>query len=136
MFGGVPVTQLCLIGWNRKLFVSSTPLLSLTVFSLFLTAEMLHPFLSFIAIFMVTVLLILLTACLPFSCGLAAQGFLLPLIPILSNSLMQELTSTLNHSSLSLVNSGTPSLHLYFRIPTTCLLLRGRYRGICSPNSG
>ena len=114
MFGGVPVTQLCLIGWNRKLFVSSTPLLSLTVFSLFLTAEMLHPFLSFIAIFMVTILLILLTACLPSSCGLAAQGFLLPLIPILSNSLMQELTSTLNHSSLSLVNSVTSSLRLVF----------------------
>ncbi|MPD02604.1 hypothetical protein E2C01_098198 [Portunus trituberculatus] len=85
---------------------------------------------------MVTVLLILLTACLPSSCVHAAQSFLHPLIPILSNSLIQELTSTLNPSSLSLVNSGTPSLHLYFRIPRTCLLLRGRYRGICFPNSG
>ncbi|MPC20847.1 hypothetical protein E2C01_013809 [Portunus trituberculatus] len=39
---------------------------------------------------------------LPSSCGLAAQGFLLPLIPILSNSIIEELTSTLNHSYLSL----------------------------------
>ncbi|MPC18746.1 hypothetical protein E2C01_011640 [Portunus trituberculatus] len=41
----------------------------------YFTAEMLHLFLSFIDIFMLTVLLILLTACLPSSCGLAAQGF-------------------------------------------------------------
>ncbi|MPC24835.1 hypothetical protein E2C01_017929 [Portunus trituberculatus] len=59
---------------------------------------MLHLFLSFIAIFMLSVLLILLTACLPSSCGLAAQGLFLPLTPILSNYLMQELTSTPNHT--------------------------------------
>ncbi|MPD04452.1 hypothetical protein E2C01_100143 [Portunus trituberculatus] len=53
---------------------------------------MLHLFLSFIAIFLLTALLILLTACLSSSCGLAAEDFLL-LNPILSNSLMQELTS-------------------------------------------
>ncbi|MPC31874.1 hypothetical protein E2C01_025174 [Portunus trituberculatus] len=40
--------------------------------------------LSFITIFRLTALLNLLTACLPSSCGLAAKGFLLPLIPILS----------------------------------------------------
>ncbi|MPC09805.1 hypothetical protein E2C01_002423 [Portunus trituberculatus] len=40
---------------------------------------------------------------------------------------MQELTSTLSYSYLSLVNSGTPFLLLYFRIPTTCLLLRGTF---------
>ncbi|MPC61424.1 hypothetical protein E2C01_055496 [Portunus trituberculatus] len=75
---------------------------------------MLHFFLSFIAIFMLTVILILLTTCLPSSCDLAAQGFLLPLIPILSNSLLQELTNAFSHSYLSLVNSGTSFLHLYF----------------------
>ncbi|MPC28456.1 hypothetical protein E2C01_021663 [Portunus trituberculatus] len=37
---------------------------------------------------MLTAPLILLNACHPFSCGLAAQGFLLPLTPILSNSLI------------------------------------------------
>ncbi|MPC33140.1 hypothetical protein E2C01_026483 [Portunus trituberculatus] len=47
---------------------------------------------------MLTALLTLLTACLPSSCGLVAQGFLLPLIPILSNFLIQKLTSILNHS--------------------------------------
>ncbi|MPC52137.1 hypothetical protein E2C01_045998 [Portunus trituberculatus] len=80
---------------------------------------MLHLFLTFIAIFMLTALLILLIAYLPSSCGLAAQGFLLSLTLILSNSQMQELTSTLNHSYLSLVNSGTPYLLLYFHLPTT-----------------
>ncbi|MPC25697.1 hypothetical protein E2C01_018820 [Portunus trituberculatus] len=54
----------------------------------------------------------------PLLLRLATQSFLLPLIPILSNSLMQELSSTLNHSYLSLVNSGTPCLLLYFRLPT------------------
>ena len=77
-----------------------------TIVSLFLTARMLHFLLSYITIFM-------LTACLPSFCSLTAQAFLLPLIPILSNSLMQELTSTLNNSYLSLVNSGTPYLDLY-----------------------
>ncbi|MPC28613.1 hypothetical protein E2C01_021820 [Portunus trituberculatus] len=73
---------------------------------------MLHLFLSFIAIFM-------LTACLPSSCSLAAQGFLLPLILILFNSLIHKLASTLIHSYLFLVNSGTPCLLLYFHLPTT-----------------
>ncbi|MPC72479.1 hypothetical protein E2C01_066787 [Portunus trituberculatus] len=80
---------------------------------------MLHLFLSFIAIFMLTALLILLTACLPSSCSLAAKGFLLPLIPVLSNSLTQELISILNHSNLSLVISGTLSLLLYFHLSMT-----------------
>ena len=34
------------------------------------------------------------TACLLFSCGLPAKDFILPLTPIMFNSLMQELTST------------------------------------------
>ncbi|MPC59919.1 hypothetical protein E2C01_053950 [Portunus trituberculatus] len=49
---------------------------------------------------------------LPFF-SLSTQGFL-PLTPTLSSALMQELTSTLSHSYLSLVNSGTPCLLLYF----------------------
>ena len=69
---------------------SSYQLLSLlTVFSLFLIAVMLPLLLSFTTIFMLTAPLILLTACLPCSCGLAAQDLSLPLTPILSTSLMQ-----------------------------------------------
>merc|ERR1712035_213996 len=45
-------------------FVSSAPLLSLTVSFLLNSAAMLHPSLYFIAIFMLTALLNLLTACL------------------------------------------------------------------------
>merc|ERR1711911_490413 len=77
---------------------------------------MLHLYLSFIAIFMLTALQNLLTACLPPSCGIAAPVYLLSLIPILSNSLMQELTSTVILSFLSLVNSGTLFLLLYFHL--------------------
>ncbi len=55
----------------------------------------------------------------PPSRGLAAQDFPLPLIPILSTSLMQELTTISIFSSLSLVNSGTLYLILYFHLPTT-----------------
>ena len=60
-----------------------------------------------------------LTACLPCSRGLAAQDLLLPLTPILSTSLMQDLTSILSLSSLSLVNSGTLSLFLHFHLTMT-----------------
>ena len=56
---------------------------SLTVFNFFLFAGMWHLLLSSIAVFLLTALLILLTACLPFSCGLVAQNFTL----ILTNSL-------------------------------------------------
>ncbi|MPC55793.1 hypothetical protein E2C01_049737 [Portunus trituberculatus] len=59
---------------------------------------MLDLFLFFIAIFMLTVLLVLLTVCLPSSCDLIAQGFLPPLIPVLSNSLTQKLTSVYSKS--------------------------------------
>ena len=86
----------------------STPLLWLTVFSLFLIAATLPLLLSFTAIFVLIALLILLTACLPSFRCLAAQDLPLSLIPpILSTSLMQELTSILSLSSLCLVNSGT-----------------------------
>ncbi|MPD00306.1 hypothetical protein E2C01_095769 [Portunus trituberculatus] len=88
--------------WNQKFFVLSTPLLCLQPLSQ-------HFFLlPIIVILMLTALLILLNACLPTSCDLAVQGFLVPLIPILSNHLIQELTSTLNHLYFSLVNSATP----------------------------
>ncbi|MPC71901.1 hypothetical protein E2C01_066192 [Portunus trituberculatus] len=53
---------------------------------------------------------ILLTACLLSSCGLAVQGFLLPLTPIPFISLKHALTIVRNHSYLSPVNSGTPCL--------------------------
>ena len=96
--------------------INSSPL---TVFSLFLIAAMLPLLLSFTAIFMLTALLILLTACLLCSHGLAAQDLPLPLTPTLSTSLMQELNSILSLSSLSLVNSGTLSFLLYFHLSMT-----------------
>ena len=77
---------------------------------------------------MLTALLISLTACLPCSRGLTAQDLLLPLTPILSTSLMQELTSILILSSLSLVNSGTLCLPLYFHLPMTWTVSRERYQ--------
>ncbi|MPC81655.1 hypothetical protein E2C01_076283 [Portunus trituberculatus] len=44
---------------------------------------------------------------------------------------MQELISTLNHSYLSLLNSGTPCLLLYFQLLMTLFNLRGRFHEIC-----
>merc|ERR1712035_47787 len=94
-------------------------LLSLTVYNLLKSAAVLLLFLFSIVFFTVTALLNLLTACLPPSGGLAAPDFLLTLTPFLSNSLMQELISIFILSSLSLVNSGTLFLNLYFFLPTT-----------------
>merc|ERR1711980_33239 len=105
-------------GWSQKLFVSSTLLLSLTVYNLLKSAAVLLLFLFSIVIFMVTALLNLLTACLPPSGGLTAPDFLLTLTPFLSNSLMQELTNIFIPSFLSLVNSGTLFLNLYIHLPT------------------
>ena len=124
-------------GWkcnarNQRLFVSSTLLLWLTVFNLSNTAAVLLLYLSSTAIFMVTALLNLLTACLPHSRGLAAQDFLLSLIPILSTSLMQELTSIFILSSLLLVNSGTLYLILFSHLPTTWTLLKEEYQDTCT----
>ena len=74
---------------------------------------MLHICLFSTAIFMLTALLNLLTACLPPSCGLAVQGLLLLLIPILSIFLMKELTSIFTLSSLTQVNSETLPLSVF-----------------------
>ncbi|MPC59348.1 hypothetical protein E2C01_053367 [Portunus trituberculatus] len=70
---------------------------------------------------MLTVLLILLlSACLPSSCSLAAQGFFFPFILILSTTLIQELTSTYFQSFIPFtVKSETPYLLLYFHLPAT-----------------
>ena len=65
---------------------------------------MLHLYLFSTAIFMLTALLNLLTACFLASRDFRAQDFLLLFIPILSLFLMQELTSILTLSSLTLVN--------------------------------
>ena len=127
MFWEAPLIQLFWTRWNEKLFVLSTLLLWLTVFILFLIAAMLPLLLSFTAIFMLTALQISLTACLPCSRGLAAQDLLLPFTPILSTSLMQELTSILSLSSFSLVSSGTLSLLLYFHLSMTWTFSRRRY---------
>ena len=104
--------------------------------SLSLIAAMLHLLLFSTAIFMLTALLILLTACLPSFFGLAALDFPLSLTPILSKSLMQELTSILNLSSLSLVNSGTPYLPLFFQLPMTWTYSRGRFQDTYPHNFG
>merc|ERR1712035_190644 len=97
------------------------------------TAAMLLLSLSSIVIFMVTVLLNLLTACLPPSGGLAAPDFPLTLTPFLSNPLMQELTSVFIPSSLSLVNSGTLFLILYFHLPMTYILSKEEFQDTCPP---
>ena len=55
----------------------------------------------------------------------------LSLIPILSTSLMQELTSIFILSSLLLVNSRTLCLILYFLLPMTCTLLKEEYQDTC-----
>ena len=52
---------------------------------------------------------------------------LLILIPILSNSLTQELTSIFNLSFLPLVDSLTLYLNLYFLLSTTYLLSKNGY---------
>ena len=51
------------------------------------------------------------------------------LIPLLSNSLMQELTVTLSPSFIIRVNSGTVSLCLYFPLPMTSNLLNAMCPG-------
>ena len=119
MSGGVQPTQPYLTGWNLKLFVSSTLLFLLTILNLYITDAMLHLYLFSTAIFMLIALVNLLTACFHPSRDLAAQSFLLLLIPILSISLMQELTTIFNLSSLTLVNSGTLFLCLLFHLPMT-----------------
>merc|ERR1712035_95523 len=126
--GGAPPIQHFWTDWSQRPFVSSAPLLSLTVSFLLNSTAMLHLFLYFIAICMLTALLNLLTACLPPSRGLAAQDFLLFLTPMLSKPQMQELTSTFTLSSLPLVNSGTVFLGLYFLLPMTWMLSRGEYQ--------
>ena len=75
---------------------------------------MLHLYLFSTAIFMLTALLNLLTACLHPSCSLAAQDFLLLLILIMSIFLMKELTRIFTLSSIILVNAGTLFLCLFF----------------------
>ena len=114
--GSTHITLLDRMELKAFRFIIFSPL---TVFSLSLFAGMLYLLLSSITISMMSSLLILITGCFPSSCGLAAQDFLLALTPLLSNFLKQELTSTLSHPFLSLVNSGTPCLPLYFQLITT-----------------
>ena len=80
---------------------------------------MLHLYLSSTTIFMLTALLNLLTACLSPSRGLAAQDFLFLLISSLSIFLMQELTSIFTLSLLTLVNSETLFLYVFFHLAMT-----------------
>lgn len=71
-----PYPHIYEIRWKQKLFVLPPLIWLMTAFCLFLIVALLHLLLSFSAIFMVTAILILLTACLPSSHGVAAQDFL------------------------------------------------------------
>ncbi len=108
--------------------LSSDPFLLLAVFYLSNSAAMLLLSQSSIAIFMLTALLNLLTACHP-------PPFSRPRFTRLSTSslmycpLMQEWTRTSIPSSLSLVNCGTASLLLYFLLPATRTPSRGECQG-------
>ena len=55
---------------------------------------------------------------------------LVPSMPTLSFSLMQELTTIFNHASLFLMNSGTPYLLLYLHLPMTWTYFRERFQYI------
>ena len=87
---------------------------------------MLHLFST--SIFMLTVLPSLLTACLHPSRSLTVQGFLLLFIPFLSIFLMQELTSIFTLSSLTLVNSETLFLRLFFHLSMTWTLPKEEFK--------
>ena len=85
-----------------------------------------YPLLSFIAVFKVAAPLYMLPACLSPPTRFAAQAF--PrMILILSTLVMQQLTSILIPSSLSIVYSGTVSLLLLFRRPMHYNILRKEY---------
>ncbi len=114
--------------WSQRLFILSDPLLLLSVFYLSNLAAVLLLSQSSVAIFMLTALLNLLNECFPSSHGLAVHVFLQKLTPILSKPLMQEWTSTSSLSSISLVNSGTAFLPLYFLLPTTWMPSRGEFQ--------
>ncbi len=93
-------TKLSLTEWSQKLLVSSTLLLLLTVFCLLISAAVLLHFLSSIVFLMLTAPLNLLTACLHFSRGLAAQDFPLKLTLILSKFPTRQTTSIFSLSSM------------------------------------
>ncbi len=76
MCGEIQHTRLSSTEWNQRLFVSSDPLLLIAVLYFSILAGRLPLSQSFIAIFMLTALLNLLTACLPSSLFLALLVFL------------------------------------------------------------
>ncbi|MPC08238.1 hypothetical protein E2C01_000816 [Portunus trituberculatus] len=93
-----------------------------------LTATMLHLFLPSTAFFMPTALWILLTTLLwPHCTRLSSSSH--PHSVHLSNA---RVTNTFNHSYLSLVNSGTSYLLLYFHFPMACINLIGKSQDINS----
>src|ERR1700755_1755187 len=100
-------------------FVSSTLLLLLTLFNLFLPVELLRHSLYTIAITIDTALLNSLVAYLLHCEGLVRLVFLHSLILSLSNSLTPDLTAMLCPTCTLLVKSGTHSLLLFFQLPMT-----------------
>lgn len=105
--------------------INSSPL---TDFNLLKSAAMLLPLLSFIAISMLTALFNLLNACLHPTRGLAAHEFIPVPITMLTDFLLQELTSIFSISCFSLVNSGTAFLRLYFLLSSKQTLSREEYQ--------
>lgn len=103
--------------------ISSSPLPAI---SYFLITTMLNLLLSSTNISILTALLMLPTTWFLYSHGITTKDILLSLIPILSTSLMQELTRILNHSSLSIVNWNT-FRDLYFLLPKTWILSRDTF---------
>src|ERR1044072_1456065 len=120
--------------WSLGLFVSSILLLLLTLSSLFLPVELLHPFLYTIAITTDIALLNSLVAYLLHCEGLVRHDFLHSLILSLSNSPTPDLTAMLILTCTLLVKSGTHSLYLFFQLPLTCTLLNAVYRVMSAIN--
>ena len=126
--GMFPSTQSCYTRLSQKLFVLLT--------SLFLTPLTLCRNVASLAIFYryfhtncLTAPLYLQTTCLS-----THSDFLLTLILILSNHIVQELTSFFTLFYLLLVNTGTLYLNLYFYFPTTLTNFREEYQDTCKHN--
>lgn len=105
--------------------ISSFPLfLLITVPYLLISSTVFHLFLSSKDSFTPITLLNLRIICLHPSCGSAPHDFLLIPTYLLSRSLIQELNIIYIALFVSLTNSETASLSLYFFLPTTWTYLR------------
>ncbi len=122
IWGGASLKSFYWREWSLKLSDVLAFLLSPPAFSSLNLTSLLLLCLFCIAIFMLTALRNLLTACLPLSRGLAKFSFLHLFTPILPKPLMQESPSIFINSPHSLVTSGTALLCLYFLLPMTAVI--------------